>query len=78
MEVVVLNDELAPGEVVVRMTHIDYLSKLLSDLLDDVKHLLLVGLEVPLFLVRVDQVLLNPAQSQLVLVSDQLHHEWQS
>jgi len=78
LQIVILDDELAPGEVIVGMTHIDYLPELLPDMLDNVQHLLLVSLEVPLVLVRVDQILLHSAQSQFVVVGQQFEHEGKS
>jgi hypothetical protein len=68
LQVVILDDEAAPGEVEVRLTIEDPLAELLPDRVDDEEHLLLVGLEVLVLPLGEDEVL---AHSDLLHLNDE-------
>jgi hypothetical protein len=76
LKVIILNDELAPSKVEVRLTVLDSLAELLSYVRDYEKHFLLVGFEFLCEHLRVHDGLLVPDLSDFENVLNEGNGEW--
>ena len=75
MQVVILNHESAPGEVIAGLVHVDNFAELASNLVYDEQDLLLVGGELLLLVFREYNILLDFAKVELVRVDKESHSE---